>query len=152
VSPPGKRGRTGASGLQMAGAGVVTVPPELVQPLRDGLYAEMQRCLDESDAAIEARDRERTRAVVKETFDRAERIRGVLDAVEWVEPEEGPPPVEVDLRGHRDLLVQALVTQAEAENDVAADTAVSEAKRSAAKALAESLTAFARQIEEDRTR
>jgi hypothetical protein len=130
------------------GASVVTVPFELVAPLRDGLHADLQSCVDQISTAVRRRDRWRIRAEVEKRFDRAEPIRRLLDVVGWFEPEEGPPPVEVDLREHRDTLLQALRTQAKSESDVAADTTAPEAKRSAAAAVAGNLAAFVQQVEE----
>jgi hypothetical protein len=147
------RGRTAgadSSRPYRPGASVVTVPVALVAPLRDGLYADLQSCVEETGAVVRRRDRERIRAEVKERFDRAEPIRNLLDVVGWYEPEEGPPPVEVDLREHSDALLHALLTQVKSESDVAADTTAPEAKRSAAAAVAGTLAAFVQQVEEHR--
>ena len=73
----------------------ITVPPELVPLLRDGLYFDLHGCLDETSALVEPRDRGNIRAEVEERLARAEATRRLLDVVGWYEPEEGPPPVEV---------------------------------------------------------
>jgi Lon protease-like protein len=136
----------------MTEADVVTVPPDLVQPLRDGLYRDLGTCLAQTCAAVQRHDRTRIRAVVKERFRRAEPIRDLLDEVGWVEPEEGPPPVEVDLREHRNALLRALRALLKRENAVAEDTEAPEAERSAAAALVGPLTAFVQKVEERETR
>jgi hypothetical protein len=136
----------------MTGANLVTVPPELVQPLRDGLHSDLRSCVDQTGAAVRRRGRRRIRAGAPKRLDRAELIRNLLDVVGWVEPEEGPPPVEVDVREHREALILALLTQVESESAVAADAGAPEAKRSAARAVVGSLAAFAQQIEEHGTR
>jgi hypothetical protein len=136
----------------VAEAGAVMVPPELVQPLRDGLYADLQSCVDEASAVVRRRGRGHIRAEVRERFDRAEPIRNLLDVVGWVEPEEGPPPVEVDVRRHREALLRALLTQVKNESAVAADAGAPEATRKAAAGLVGPLTAFVQKVEECETR
>jgi hypothetical protein len=101
----------------MTGATVVTVPPDLVQPLRDALYSDLQNCVDEAGALVRRRDRGRIQAEVTERFDRAKPIRNLLDVVGWVEPEEGPPPVEVDVRRHHPALRTALLDRLAREED-----------------------------------
>jgi hypothetical protein len=132
-------------------AGVVTVPPELVQPLRDALYDDLYNCSAQVSAAVRRPDRTRVRAAVKKRSDHSERIRSLLDEVGWYEPEEDPFPVEVDLRTHRRMFIRALHTQTKREGAAAADTEASDAKRAAAAALAGALDAFVRHVEQLRT-
>jgi hypothetical protein len=136
----------------MTEANVVTVPPELVQPLRDGLLADLQSRVDQTGEPTRRRSRGRIRPKAPKRSDRAEPVRSLLDIVGWFEPEEGPPPVEVDVREHGETLLRALLTQVESESAVAADTGAPEAKRSAAKAVVGPLMALVQQIEEHRTR
>jgi hypothetical protein len=127
----------------------ITIPPELVPLLRDGLYFDLHGCLDETSALVEPRDRGNIRAEVEERLARAEATRRLLDVVGWYEPEEGPPPVEVDVREHREALLRALQTRVESESDLAAaDTMASEAERAAARARAGQLADLIQRVEE----
>jgi hypothetical protein len=127
----------------------ITIPSELVPLLRDGLYFDLQGQVDETSALVEPRDRGDIRAEVEERFARAEATRRLLDVVGWYEPEEGPPPVEVDVREHRGALLRALLTRVESEGDLAAaDTMASEAERAAARVRAGQLTDLIQRVEE----
>ncbi len=127
----------------------ITIPPELVPLLRDGLYFDLHGCLDETSALVEPRDRGDIRAEVEGRLARAEATRLLLDVVGWYEPEEGPPPVEVDVREHREALLRALQTRVESESDLAAaDTMASEAERAAARARAGQLADLIQRVEE----
>lgn len=127
----------------------ITIPPELVPLLRDGLYFDLQGQVDETSALVEPRDRGDIRTEVEERFARAEATRRLLDVVGWYEPEEGPPPVEVDMREHRDALLRALLTRVESEGDLAAaDKMASEAERAAAQVRAGQLADLIQRVEE----
>ncbi len=107
----------------------LTIPPELVEPLRDGLFFDLQGQVDETGALVEPRRRGDIRGEVGERLARADATRRVLDVVGWYEPEEGPPPVEVDVREHREALLRALKTRLESDSDVAADGRASKAEK-----------------------
>ncbi len=127
----------------------ITIPPELVPLLRDGLYFDLHGCVGETSALVEPCDRGDIRAEVEERFARAEATRRLLDVVGWYEPEEGPPPVEVDVREHREALLRALLTRVESADDVgAADTMASEAERAAARVRAGQLVDLIQRVEE----
>jgi hypothetical protein len=110
----------------------ITIPPELVPLLRDGLYFDLHGQLDEAGALIEPRDRGDISAAVDECFACAEGTRRALDAVGWVEPVEATT-VEVDAREHHDALLRALLTRVEVEHDAAEDRKASTGDRKRAR-------------------
>jgi hypothetical protein len=126
----------------------ITIPPELVPLLRDGLYFDLHGCLDETSALVEPRDRGDIRAEVEDRLARAEATRRLLDVVGWYEPEEGPPPVEVDVREHRDALLRALLVRIGVERGVENDVQVSVGVRAEAKVRAGQLAALVQRVEE----
>ncbi len=126
----------------------LTIPPELVPLLRDGLFFDLHDQLREAGALVEPGDRQDIRAGVDGRLARAQATRRLLDAVGWYEPEEGPPTVVVDVWEHREALLRALQTRVESENGVAADTAASDAEKTVAQARAEQLADLIRRVEE----
>ncbi len=110
----------------------ITIPPELVSLLRDGLYFDLHGQLDEAGALIEPRGRGDISDAVDRCLARAEGTRRALDAVGWVEPVEATI-VEVDAREHHDVLLRALLTRVEVEHDAAEDRNASTGDRKRAR-------------------
>jgi hypothetical protein len=127
---------------------IITIPPELVPLLRDGLFFDLHGCVDETSALVEPRDRGDIRAEVEERFARAEATRRLLDVVGWYEPEEGPPPVEVDVREHREALLRALLVRIGVERGVENDVQVGVGDRAEAKVRAGQLAGLVQRAEE----
>jgi hypothetical protein len=93
----------------------LTIPAELVPALRDVLSDGLDSRLEAADGLVEPEDRQADRADPR--LARAEADRRLLDVVGWFEPEEGPPPVVVDVSEHREALLRALLTCVEGEGD-----------------------------------
>lgn len=127
---------------------VIVIPPELVPLLRDGLYFDLHGQVEEASALVEPRDRGDVRAEVDGCFARANDARVLLDVVGWYEPEEGPPPVEVDVREHREALLRALLMRVGVEGDASEDTNASMGDRVRAKARAGQLADLIARVEE----
>jgi hypothetical protein len=126
----------------------ITIPPELVPLLRDGLYSDLHTQLDLNAALIEPRDdRQSVRAEITTHLARADDTRALLDAVGWAEPVEASP-VEVNVREHHDALLRGLLTWIEVERDLEDDSKASDAERAEAKVHVGQLADLIQRIEE----
>jgi hypothetical protein len=127
----------------------ITIPPELVSLLRDGLRFDLHGQLDSIAALIEPRDRKDIRTEVDGGFARANGARALLDVVGWIEPVEGgPDAIDVDVREHRDALLRALLTRIESECSVREDRQASDAERAEAKVRIRELADLIARVEE----
>lgn len=127
---------------------IITIPPELVPLLRDGVYFDLHGQSDEIGALVEPRERPGdVRAEVDERFVRANATRALLDVVGWLEPVEASP-VEVDAREHHDALVRALLMRIESERSTEVDSEASIGERAEAKVRAGQLADLVQRVEE----
>lgn len=103
----------------------LTIFPELVPLVRDGLYFDLQGHLEEIDGAIRSRNRQDIRAVVEAGLAHAEGARALLDALGWLDM-AGEQAVEVDVRRHREILLGAISTRMGSERAVQGDGSANE--------------------------
>ena len=125
----------------------ITISPELVPLLRDGLYFDLQGHLEEMASAIEPRSHEDICEVVSRSVERANGAFALFDVVGWVAPAP-ERAVEVDVLRHRDALLRALSLRLASERDVREDVNASEADRLLADASCEELGDLIARIEE----
>jgi hypothetical protein len=109
----------------------MTIFPELVPLVRDGLYFDLQGRLEAIDGAIRSRHRQDIRAVIEAGFAYAEGARALLDVLGWLDM-AGEQAVEVDVCRHRDVLLGGLSTRMESERAVRGDASASEEERAQA--------------------
>ncbi|HSZ69158.1 MAG TPA: hypothetical protein VK756_02235 [Solirubrobacteraceae bacterium] len=109
----------------------MTIFPELVPLVRDGLYFDLQGRLEEIDGAIRSRGRQDIRGVVEAGLARAEEARALLDAVGWLDV-AGEQAAVVDVCRHRELLLGAIATRMASERSVQGDGEASGEQRAQA--------------------
>ncbi len=109
----------------------MTIFPELVPLVRDGLYFDLQGRLEEIDGAIRSRGRQDIRAVVEAGLDYAGEARALLDAMGWLDM-AGEQAVEVDVSRHREVLLGAISTRMASERSVQGDAEASDEQRAQA--------------------
>jgi hypothetical protein len=109
----------------------ITIPPELVALVRDGLYFDLQGCLEEMDSAIRSRDRLDIRVAIEAGLAWAGDALALLDVVGWLEV-ANERAVEVDVCRHREVLLGAISTRTQSERAVQEDANASEEDRSRA--------------------
>ena len=123
----------------------ITISPELVALVRDGLYFDLQGCLEEMDSAIRSRDRHAIRVAIEAGLAWAGDALALLDAVGWFDLAD-ERPVEVDVCRHREVLLGAISTRTQAERGVQGDANASEEDRSRAIAREKQLAELATRI------
>lgn len=123
----------------------ITIPPELVALVRDGLYFDLQGCLEEMDSAIRSRERQDVRVVIEAGVAWAGGALALLDVVGWLDVVE-ERAVEVDVCRHREVLLGAISTRTQSERAVQGDANASEEDRSSAIAREKQLAALATRI------
>lgn len=109
----------------------LTIFPELVPLVRDGLYFDLHGCLEELDGAIRSRSRQDIRDVIGAGLAHAEGARALLDALGWRDVAE-ERAVEVDVYRYRRVLLGAIWTRMESERSVQGDTEASGEERAQA--------------------
>ncbi|HSZ70593.1 MAG TPA: hypothetical protein VK756_09540 [Solirubrobacteraceae bacterium] len=109
----------------------MTIFPELVPLVRDGLYFDLQGRLEEIDGAIRSRGRQDIRAVVEAGLDHVGEARALLDALGWLDM-AGEQAVEVDVSRHREVLLGAISMRMASERSVQGDAEASDEQRAQA--------------------
>jgi hypothetical protein len=109
----------------------ITIFPELVPLVRDGLYFDLQGRLEEMDGAIRSRSRQDIRGVVGAGLAHAGGARALLDALGWRDAAD-ERAVEVDVCRYREVLLGAISTRMESERSVQGDTEASREERAQA--------------------
>jgi hypothetical protein len=106
----------------------MTIFPELVPLVRDGLYFDLQGRLEEMDGAIRSRRRQDIRDVIEGGLACAEDARALLDVLGWLDM-EGEQAVVVDVCRHREVLLGAISTRMDSERSVRGDASAGEEER-----------------------
>jgi hypothetical protein len=95
---------------QAVRSSVLVVPNEIVGSLRDGLHSEIGKAADEISFVTFQSGRERHPGRYREPIAHFDKARALLDLISWDE-EEGPDEVCINLREHRQAMLDALRTQ-----------------------------------------
>lgn len=104
-----------------------TIRDDLVEPLREGAYADLYRAVAEALALVEVGDRHTIRERLDKFEARINGDRALLDALGWATP-DAPYAIELDVRQHRPALERA-AEHVHARLDLPAIGAMSRAQR-----------------------
>jgi hypothetical protein len=126
----------------------LTIPADLVQPLRDGLCFDLAMQAEGMDALVEPHDRGDVRAALDLCLARVDGTRALLDVMGWAEPEGGPHAIDVEPCEHGEALLRALHLRIEAERGFEGDRLASAEERAEARARAARLVDLAQRVEE----
>ncbi len=128
----------------------ITIPAELVSPVRDGARFDLHCQVEEASALVEPCELDVGTGVTC-TLARANGARALLELTGWVEPEGGSSAVDVDPREHGEALLRALHLRLHAEWEVDDDELASAEQRVEANARVGQLTNLAQQVKESGT-
>ncbi len=125
----------------------ITIPAELVSPMRSGAFLDLHYQVEEAGALVEPREGD-VGAGVTRALARANGARALLDVTGWVEPEGSARAVDVDPHEHEEALLGALHLRIHAEWAVEDDELASAEQRATAKARAGQLANLSQQVKE----
>ena len=106
----------------------ITVPAELVNDIRIGLYTCLADAAEDTSDTAKRRDRERHPEWFVSARAKFERAWGLLDRIGWAEPHR-PEPVELEPDAHRRALLDALEVMLLIREDDLCDDAPVDAER-----------------------
>lgn len=97
----------------------IPIPADVVPLLYSGLQLDLRRLTDELDDLLEQPGRVEHRERFTGPFERWDRIRALLDVIDWP---SGHPPAQaiVDIDTHRRVLLSALRTELATDRDLSA--------------------------------
>lgn len=105
---------------------ILVVPPAMVGYLRESLHCELGKAGEEIAAASFRTDRLQHPEFYDEPLAHLDRARALLDQIGW---KHGPHEVSVDLREHRQAILEALRMEALIVEDLLHDAIRTDAKR-----------------------
>jgi hypothetical protein len=106
----------------------ITVPAELVDDLRIGLYACLADAAEDTSDAAKRRERERHPEWFQSARSKFERTWELLDLIGWAEPGQ-PEALDLELETYRDALLDALEVLLLVGEDDLDDSAAVDAER-----------------------
>jgi hypothetical protein len=113
---------------------ILTIPAELVEPLRLAVREGFHDQLEEADAQSDPGDRQAD--------------QGLLDVIGWHDPEGEQPAVEVDAGAHREALLRGLLACVEEARGVRDDEHAGVGERAEAKVYAAQAVGLIQRVEE----
>lgn len=106
----------------------ITVPAELVDDLRIGLYTCLADAAEDTTDAAARRERERRPGWFQSARSKFERTWELLDRIGWAESDE-PKALDLELETHREALLDALEVMLLVGEDDLDDAAAVDAER-----------------------
>lgn len=106
----------------------ITVPAELVNDLRIGLYTSLADAAEDTSDAATRRERERHPEWFQSARSEFERTWELLDRIGWAESDQ-PEALDLDLQTHREALLDALEVLLFVGEDDLEDSAAVDAER-----------------------
>jgi hypothetical protein len=106
----------------------ITVPAELVNDLRIGLYTCLADAAEDTSDAATRRERERHPEWFQSARSMFERTWELLDVIGWAQPDQ-PEALDLDLETHREALLNSLEVMLSVGEDGLDDSAAVDAER-----------------------